>query len=154
VDGSQVISVAGRQAALAAAVVFRRHFDAAAADSAIRVRIARDGRARRKKHGSKSEDGDILVHRSMINAHSNPVCLLAHVRFGSMDCQSWNGRRHPIHVICIINSIISMRFSIIVAADNLWTQAADFDCPILKSPEPLRCAGLPTGRVGQRKSAA
>ena len=57
-------------------------------------------------------------------------------------------------VICIIKSIISMRFSIIVAADNLWTQAADFDCPILKRPEPLRCAGLPTGRVGQRKSAA
>jgi len=97
VDGSQVISVAGRQAALAAAVVFRRHFDAAAADSAIRVRIARDGRARRKKHGSKSEDNDILVHGSMIDAHSNPVCLLAHVRFGSMDCQSCNGRRHPIH---------------------------------------------------------
>ncbi len=28
-----------------------------------------------------------------------------------------------------------------VAADDLLTQAADFDCSRVKSPEPLRCAG-------------
>ena len=38
-------------------------------------------------------------------------------------------------------------------ADHLLTQGASFDCPRPKNPQSLRCAGLPTNKVAQRKSA-